>query len=230
MRFGGRDATFTIEGLERITAIAPPGHGTVNITVTTPRGHSRMVRRDTFTYVAPVVPPVAPTIAEVTPNSGPSAGRTLIAISGTNFVDVRGVRVGGASAGFEVATPTEVVATTPPGVTGWAPVSITTAGGSSEAATAARFLYGPPVVNQLSPSQGPRKGGESVEITGSGFMPGEGNTVFSFRKRMAVNVDCASTTKCTAVVPAATRRGAVKVTAQVGKTKGKRGASRFVYQ
>ena len=229
VRFGGRDATFSVEGLGRISAIAPPGHGTVNITVTTPRGRSAAVRGDTFTYV-PVAPPAVPTIMALSPKRGPSGGGTMFAISGTHLREAQSVSVGGISAAFEILSSTEVVATSPPGTAGWAPVSITTAGGSSTAAKRARFLYGPPVVSLLAPSQGLQKGGESVEISGSGFAPGEGGTLFSFRKRAAGNVDCTSTTRCTAVVPAGAKRGAVKVTAKVGKTKGKRGVSRFVYQ
>ncbi len=58
--FGSVSAKFTVQVLSQfdieITAIAPPGTGTVNITVTTPGGTSAVSSADKFTYLNPPVP------------------------------------------------------------------------------------------------------------------------------------------------------------------------------
>ncbi len=227
VHFGNRAASFSVVGLERVTAIAPPGHGTVNITVTTPRGHSRVRRRNRFTYVS-AAPPPPPSVTGVTPKHGPSTGGTPITITGHNFVEVLSVSVGGTQTGANVMSPTEIRITAPPGAAGAAAVSVSTRGGSSGAAKKARFLYGAPVVSGLSPAQGSLEGGESVEITGSGFAPGKGKTVFLFRQSEATDVECTSTRRCTAVVPAGAKPGPVAVTVKVKQVKGH--GPRFVYQ
>ena len=48
--FGGAAAQFTIDSGTKITAISPPGTGTVHITVTTPAGTSAATAADQFSY------------------------------------------------------------------------------------------------------------------------------------------------------------------------------------
>jgi uncharacterized repeat protein (TIGR01451 family) len=74
-----------------------------------------------------------------------------------------------------------------------------------------------PVIASITPPQAHILGGKTVTISGSNFAVG--GTTFSFGGTAATGVSCASTTSCTAVVPARATLGAVVVTATAnGKT------------
>lgn len=74
-----------------------------------------------------------------------------------------------------------------------------------------------PVIAAIAPPQAHILGGRTVTITGANFAVG--GTTFSFGGTQATSVSCASTTSCTAVVPARATTGAVVVTATAnGKT------------
>ena len=49
--FGGNPASFTVNSSTQITAISPPGTGTVNVTVTTANGTSAITSFTQFTYI-----------------------------------------------------------------------------------------------------------------------------------------------------------------------------------
>lgn len=54
-----------------------------------------------------------PTLYSVSPNSGPQVGGTSIVISGTNFVNITNVKLGGTNvASFDIISPTEMIAVT----------------------------------------------------------------------------------------------------------------------
>jgi formylglycine-generating enzyme required for sulfatase activity len=77
-------------------------------------------------------PVSAPTISQVTPNSGPTGGGTVFNIIGANLNRATSVTVGGAAATILVATPEVIVATTPASATlGAKTVSVTTQGGTA---------------------------------------------------------------------------------------------------
>jgi len=79
----------------------------------------------------------APTISAATP-SGATANSN-ITITGTNFVDVTQVTVGGtAVVMFKVNSPTSIIATVPAGTAGTAPIVVTTLTGSSAGFTYTR--------------------------------------------------------------------------------------------
>jgi hypothetical protein len=89
IHFGSVDApSFTVNTDKSITATAPPQTvGTVDVTVTTPYGTSSfefcMKNRpcaveDHFKFVEP-------TVTALTPSSGPAAGGTTVAVSGSGF-------------------------------------------------------------------------------------------------------------------------------------------------
>lgn len=83
---------------------------------------------------ASVTTPVAPpTVASITPATGPAAGGTTVTVSGAGFTGETGVTIGGTPAtGVTVLNDTTLTAVTPPGTAG-APVDVivTTAGGSN---------------------------------------------------------------------------------------------------
>ena len=94
VKFGSAEATGLREITETsITVAAPAGTtGTVDVTVTTPEGTSATGPADHFTYVA------APTVTEVKPSSGPTAGGTSVTITGTNLTGATAVKFGSTNA------------------------------------------------------------------------------------------------------------------------------------
>ena len=58
-----------------------------------------------------------------------------------------------------------------------------------------------PVVTGIRPAHGPRKGLTTVTVTGSGFVPGPGKTIFSFGELQALAVHCRSHTRCVMQAP-----------------------------
>jgi hypothetical protein len=123
-------------------AIAPPGApgpATVTVSVEGVPGSSSVA----FSYVLP------PTITSVAPSEGAESGGTTVTITGSNFGGATAVHFGATPAGFEVRSPTTIVATSPAG-SGKVDVTVTTAGGTSATSAADVFMY-----VASSPSPGP---------------------------------------------------------------------------
>jgi hypothetical protein len=93
-------------------------------------------------YLAGLTPPApVPTVATVAPNSGPTAGGTVVTITGTNFSGATAVKFGAAAAAtFTVISATQITATSPAG-SGSVDVTVTNAAGTSATNTADRFAY-----------------------------------------------------------------------------------------
>ena len=73
-----------------------------------------------------------PTIGTITPSTGiDTAGGDEVTVSGTNFLTVTGVTVGGASATYDIVSSTELTVTTPAHAVGTAAVVVTNVEGAS---------------------------------------------------------------------------------------------------
>jgi alpha-tubulin suppressor-like RCC1 family protein len=223
--FGGTDAaSFAVEESgTAIVAVSPPGTGSVSVTVSTPAGTSIANPGDQFSYIP------APTVTKLKHKKGPSTGGTTVIITGTNFGEVSAVDFGTmGAASFTVTSKDSITAVSPPGV-GTEDVTVTTPGGVSATSVADRFKYGKPVITGVSPDDGPMTGGTTVTITGGGFLSGQ-NTIFKFGKTPAREASCSTTTTCILTSPAATKTGAVSVTATVaGKSSKSSSANQFTY-
>ncbi len=138
VRFGSTPALrFTANAAgTSITATAPPGSGTVDVTVTTPGGTSTATSADQYRYLGPSVTSVAPT-------TGPAAGGTRVTIRGTDLNGATAVSFGPAPAGsFTVsAAGTSITALAPAGTDGTVDVEVTTPGGTSAVVAADQFTY-----------------------------------------------------------------------------------------
>ena len=218
--FGGNAAAYTVNSPTQITATAPAGTGTVDVTVTAGGGTSAANPADQFSYIA------APTVTGVNPNSGPTAGGTSVTISGTNLSGATAVSFGGNAAGsFTVNSATQITATSPGG-TGTVDVTVTTSGGTSTTGAADQFTYVPgPAVTGVNPNTGPPAGGTSVTISGANF---SGATAVSFGGNAAGSFTVNSATQITATSPAGTGTVDVTVTAP-GGTSATSAADRFAY-
>ncbi|WP_228001490.1 beta strand repeat-containing protein [Nocardia australiensis] len=194
--FGATAATsFTVNSATQITAVAPAGAGTVQVTVTTPGGTSNGV---SYTYI------VIPTLTSVSPNQGPAAGGTTVILTGTGFVGVTNVKFGAVATSFTVNSATQITAIAPPG-TGTVQVTVSTAGGTSNGVS---YTYSAvPTLTSVSPNQGSAAGGTTVVLTGTNLA---GATAVSFGGVAASSFTVNSATQITAIAPPGT--GTVQVT------------------
>ena len=131
---GGVPATgLTVVDAWTIACVTPAGSaGARDIRVTVPGGS--VTQPGGFSYHAP------PTIASVSPSSGPEGGGTSVTIVGSNLAATSAVTFGGVPAtGLSVAGDTTITATTPAGAAGAADVTVTTPGGTVVASGAFTF-------------------------------------------------------------------------------------------
>ncbi|MGK8522633.1 IPT/TIG domain-containing protein [Nocardia asteroides] len=203
VRFGGTATTFTLDSDTQITAIAPPGTGTVQVTVANAGGTSNGVP---YTYVVPI-----PAVTAVIPNAGPATGGTLVSIVGTGFTGVTSVNFGATPATFFIAvSSTLIIAIAPPG-TGTVPVTVTNSAGTSAGVP---FTYvSVPTLVSVTPGTGPVTGGTVVTITGTGFTGATG-VFFGFLPAVSFTVN--SDTQITAVTPIGFGPAPITVTAPGG--------------
>jgi hypothetical protein len=208
-------------------ATSPAGSaGMVDITVMAGGDTSTTGLADEFTYTT------APTVASISPDSGPLAGGTVVTITGTGFSTTASTVDFGTGAGTSVtcASATSCVATSPAGSAGAVDVTVSVGGIASATGTADKFTYtssSGPSVTSVSPNSGPLAGGTVVTITGTGFST-TGTTV-DFGSVAGTTVTCAVTTSCSAISPAGSA-GAVDVTVTTGGATSATGtADKFTY-
>ena len=143
--FGSTAASsFTVNSSTSITATTPAGVGAVDIAVTTAGGTSAASAADQFTYI------LAPTVSNISPNAGPTAGGTTVTITGANLSGATRVTFGGTvTSSYTVNSATQITATTPAHAAGNADVVVTTIGGTGGLAGGYTFL-GAPVARDVS--------------------------------------------------------------------------------
>ncbi|MEU7519813.1 IPT/TIG domain-containing protein [Kitasatospora aureofaciens] len=191
VRFGALPATsFTVVSDSHITAVAPAGTGTVQVTVTTAGGTSNGIP---YAYSA------APVLSGVSPNQGPTSGGNTVTLTGTGFTGATAVAFGAAAAAsFTVVSPTQITAVAPAGSAGPVGVTVTTPGGASTLASA-YFYVAAPVLTGVTPAAGPLVGGNTVTLTGTHLVEA---TAVRFASTPAGAFTVVSDTQITAVVPA----------------------------
>ncbi|MER7151989.1 IPT/TIG domain-containing protein [Streptomyces lydicus] len=191
VRFGGvAAASFTVVSDSRITAVAPPGTGTVQVTVTTAGGSSNGLA---YTYSG------APALSGVSPDQGPTAGGNTVTLTGTGLTSATAVTFGSTPAtSFTVVSPTTITAVVPPGAAGAVPVTVTTPGGTSTLPSS-YFYVNAPVLAALAPVSGPLSGGNTVTLTGTHLVEA---TAVRFANTAATSFTVVSDTRITAVAPA----------------------------
>ncbi len=106
-----------------VRAAGAPGPGGVAVTVLTAGGSAGGL---TYTYVS------QPTVTDISPNTGPTSGGTIVTITGTGLTYTEQVTFNGVLAPFEVISDTSVIATSPPsGAAGTVTVTVTGPDGST---------------------------------------------------------------------------------------------------
>ncbi|MBP2708543.1 IPT/TIG domain-containing protein [Microbispora sp. RL4-1S] len=224
VRLGGATALgLTVLSDTHITAVTPPGAGTVNVTVTGSGGTS--TQNVPFTYTtAP-----APVVLSLIPDQGPTAGGTTATLTGTGFTGATLVSFGPISAAFTVVSATQITVTIPPrATTGPVLVTVTTPGGVSYPVGYAYQPAAPatpPVLVEVTPDQGPLAGGTTVTLTGTGFT---GATAVRFDATPAPAFTVMSNTVITATTPPGSGTVTVTVTTPAG-TSGPGPLTSFTY-
>jgi len=166
--FDGTAGTdFTVVDDTEITATTPShAAGVVDVVVQNSPADSSP---GTFSYQ------VAPTVASLAPDEGPTSGGTDVTITGTGFLGASGVTfAGSAGTSFSVDSDTEITVTTPAGTAGAAAVVVVHPAGNVGAGDFTYLVA--PVVTDMDPDLGPIAGGTVVTLTGSGFTGATGVT------------------------------------------------------
>jgi RND family efflux transporter MFP subunit len=128
---------FTVVDSSHVTAPSPAHQsGTVDVTVTTPKGTSATSASDQFAYVLP------PTVTGISPDFGNTGGGTIVTITGTGFTGATAVNFGATAAtSFAVDSATSITAVSPAQGPGTVDVIVATAGGTSATSSADLFSY-----------------------------------------------------------------------------------------
>lgn len=182
---------------------------TVDVSVTVRKGQSSQATKtlsSAFTYAAN-----APEVLAVEPSTGGPEGGEEVKIIGRNLTNNARAEFGSRVVTTVISqSSTEMVVKVPPPATGVSfpnvvDVKITNNPGTSFAASGTLtggYTYNAnvPTVVAVTPSSGPREGGNNVEITGSGFLTSPAPRV-EFGSRVA-SVVSVSSTRITVTVPA----------------------------
>jgi hypothetical protein len=136
VQFGNTPArAFKVLSSAAVSAEAPAGTGSVDITVTSASGTSATSAADRYGYVPP------PTVERLEPGEGATYGGTRVTITGTYLAGATAVKFGASAAtGVKVESATSISAVSPRG-SGTVDVVVTAAGGTSTAGPADHFVY-----------------------------------------------------------------------------------------
>jgi hypothetical protein len=207
VKFGDVLATgVAVQSETQLTATIPAGtEGTVQVTVTALGGVSSTdgLGND-YRYVA------APTVTQVAPSSGRTAGGQSVTLTGTNFVGVTSVLFGTAVAVIQPGgTETSITVLSPVNAAGPVDVAVVAAGGTSAIDTSGNeFTYfAVPSITSLAPVRS-ALGGTVVTITGENLL---GVTAVSFGGTPATTFSATSDTSITVTAPARESAAVVRV-------------------
>lgn len=195
---GVQAATVSFISATELAAEVPAGAttGTIEVVV----GAASATTTDSFT----VIPP--PTIASVTPASGPVG--TTVTVTGTGFVAPVSVSFAGTVATTTLVSATSVTAVVPAGAATGA-IVLSAAGGAATSATNFTVIP-PPTLTSFTPASGPV--GTTVTLNGSGFVA---PVSVRFNGTLATST-VISATQVQATVPAGATTGTIAVTAAGG--------------
>lgn len=165
VRFGKAKATVdAVLSPADILVTAPPGSGTVAVTVTTAGKTSALSVRDRYTYIA------AARVTRVSPAHGPAKGGTIVKLTGAGFAAGDQVAFGAAPAeSVAVVSATTILAAAPVGA-GTVAVTVRNVDGPSKASAADDFSYaGRPVISSASSFTATRGKKASFTVRAGGY-------------------------------------------------------------
>lgn len=151
---------------EKITCVVPATitPGTVDVVV---KGKSASARTN-FTYTS-----TPPTLTSFTPPSGRVSGGTIIFLYGSGFIAGTEVKIGGADCDYvNILSSSIIECSTPALPAGDYQVEVINSLGQSAVAPDLYTFNPPPTVTSVSPTEGLANGGDTLTITGTGFLAG----------------------------------------------------------
>ena len=207
VKFGSQTATVTNTSATQIVAIAPDNPtGLVSVLVTVGAQTSANSPADDFTYTTSGV-----AITSVSPNVGPTAGGTVVTLTGIGFTANMTATFGGSPVTPTDITPTSAKVISPVRASaGTVSIRVNAVAGASPDTDADNFTYvSIPVVSALSPTSGGATNVNVVTITGFNFT---GATGVKFGSANATNFIVNGDTSISAVTASNSPVGAVDVT------------------
>ncbi len=165
--FGAANARCSVTSPTQLTAVSPPGVGTVQVKVTNNAGlQSPFTTVANFNYVS------GPVITSISPASGPPQGGAVVVINGNGFAPGAQVTFGGVAASPVAFFSSTQLQVTAPAGKGTVHVVVSVGGASSPTTASDLFAYSIPVVDSIVPNAGPPAGGVVVVINGANFTVG----------------------------------------------------------
>lgn len=157
VKFNGVSTPIIANTANRILVASTPGIGVAQVTVTTPGGTSNP---KPFGYYP------SGSAALISPNVGPTAGRTIVTIDGSLLATANSVLFDTLLAPPLIVSDRQITAAVPPAAgPGVVPVTITTAGGLTTKTLTYTYVD-PPALTGLSASAGAHVGGNVIRLTG----------------------------------------------------------------
>lgn len=200
VHFGQAAAASSYINSTTLQATAPPSatEGVVTVSVTNPGNSNAAKLLQSFTYHYP------PSLTSITPSTSPVTGGSKVTLAGQNFRCAPQCPSGIVVTFGGVAAPSVVfnnnaslTVVTPAHAAG--PVSVTVSDPDGQQTTlASGFAFGSATISQISPNIGPIGGGNSVTITGVGFVNPSSVT---FGTKASSSVTFVSSTQLTAIAP-----------------------------
>lgn len=192
---GSACGTVVIGSSTSLTCVTPAraaGSYTVSVTNVDNQLGSRV---NGFTYQG------APTVTNISPAVGASAGNTLVTISGTNFLSGATVSVGGVSCtSVTVTSATSLTCRTGAHAAGAGVVAITNP--DTQSGSGSSYLYqDAPAITSVTPATSPVAGNQAITITGTGFLSG---ATVRIGGSSCTSVVVVSLTSITCITPART--------------------------
>jgi hypothetical protein len=165
-------ASFTVDSLTQITAVTSSkvSNGDVgNVVVTSP--YTSATKSNAWTYWPPM------SVSSLSVSNGSTVGNTTVVITGAGFYSVTGITFNGvAVSSFTVNSITQITVTTAAGTSNGTGNVVVTSNFTSATGTNLWTYWQPVVVSSLDVTNGPRAGGTTVVVTGSGFYSVSGVT------------------------------------------------------
>jgi YVTN family beta-propeller protein len=213
VKFGATAAaSVTYVSPQALSVTTPKGSGLVDVLVSTAGGTSAKTTADRFFFGT------APSVAKISPATGPAAGGTTVTIAGANFTGATSVTFGGFPVSkFTVKSATEIVAVTGKGTAGAAEVQVANPAGSGGSVV---FNYLAPVAAYVATSagvvpiaEGAAKAGSAAKVAGAAGLAStpDGDTVVVAGSTGATEISTASG-HAVGTIPAGKSPKAVAVT------------------
>lgn len=192
--------------------------GLADVAVTSPEGFVTTAS-DLYEFLPP------PILYISTPSGGNPSGGTSVLVRGDHFLTGATITFNGTlCSSATVVNETTISCTTPAGSAGVAAVVVTNPDGQTVTSSVIYTYQNAPTVTSVSPASGFTIGGNTVTITGTGFLSG---ATVDFGTSSCSNVTVASPTSITCTTPSGT--GAVNVTVTNPDTQTGSATSAFTY-